>query len=110
MLSKWIGTGAIGIAEGIETAMSASALFDMPVWDAISARMLEKWLPPEGAEEVAIFGDNDLKFGGQSASYRLAHRLAAGPLRLPVTVQIPKHPGTDWADEYMARYRAKEDA
>jgi putative DNA primase/helicase len=30
-LSEWHGKGALGIAEGIETAMSASALFDMPI-------------------------------------------------------------------------------
>lgn len=27
-----------------------------------------------------------------------------------VIYPTPKHPGTDWADEYMARFRAKEDA
>src|SRR5947199_194195 len=36
------GLGTLGIAEGIETALSASALFDIPVWSAISAPLLKK--------------------------------------------------------------------
>lgn len=103
MLSEWTGSGAIGIAEGIETAMAASALHDMPVWAAISAPMLTKWRPPPGAEEVVIFGDNDPKFGGQSAAYRLAHAIATAKDAPVVSVHIPPVPGTDWADELAAR-------
>lgn len=101
MLSEWTGGGTIGIAEGIETAMSASAIFGVPVWAAISSGMMAKWTPPPGAEEVAIFGDNDLKFGGQAAAYQLAHRLAVKGM--PVTVGIPDIPGTDWNDVYRNR-------
>lgn len=92
-------TGTLGIAEGIETAMSASAIYGIPVWAAINAGNLAKWIPPEGAEEVAIFGDNDPKFAGQAATYTLARRLSAKGM--PVTVHIPDTPGTDWADVYM---------
>lgn len=101
MLSEWTGSGAIGIAEGIETAMSASAMFQIPVWAAISAGMLAKWSPPSGAEEVVIFGDNDPKFAGQAAAYALARRIATKPDAPTVTVKIPTTIGTDWADEYM---------
>lgn len=101
MLSEWTKSGTLGIAEGIETAMSASALFDIPVWAAINSTMLEKWTPPEGCEEVAIFGDNDAKFGGQAAAYRLAHRLAVKGIS--VTVNIPNIAGDDWNDVLMHR-------
>ena len=97
-LSEFNG-GIIGIAEGIETALSASALYQIPVWAAINAGNLAKWIPPEGTEEVAIFGDNDPKFAGQAAAYALARRLASK--NTPVTVHIPPMPGTDWADVYM---------
>ena len=97
-LSEFNG-GIIGIAEGIETALSASALYQIPVWAAINAGNLAKWIPPEGTEEVAIFGDNDAKFAGQAAAYALARRLASK--NTPVTVHIPPMPGTDWADVYM---------
>jgi putative DNA primase/helicase len=96
-LSDYHG-GPLGIAEGIETALSASAIFSLPVWAAINSNMLEKWFPPEGCEEVAVFGDNDPKFGGQAAAYRLAHRLSVKGLH--VTVHIPEFAGEDWNDVY----------
>ena len=92
-------SGAIGIAEGIETAMSASALYGLPVWAAINSAQLGKWTPPEGADEVAIFGDNDPKFGGQAAAFTLAHRLAVKGLA--VNVHIPEITGQDWNDVLM---------
>lgn len=95
-LSEWTFSGPLGIAEGIETAMAASARFDVPVWSAINATMLAKWLPPDGCEEVVIFGDHDASYAGHAAAYRLAHRLAAR--KIPVSVQIPPIPGEDWAD------------
>lgn len=98
MLSDWPGYGAIGIAEGIETAMSASALFDMPVWAALNTSMMTKWFPPEGAEEVLIFADNDQKYGGQAAAYALACRLISKGFE--VKVRTPRIIGTDWADEW----------
>lgn len=100
MLSEFFG-GRLGIAEGIETALSASAMFEMPVWAAISSAMLAKWSPPEGCEEVAIFADNDPKFGGQAAAFALAHRLATGRTAVPVTVHVPDRVGDDWADVYL---------
>lgn len=94
-LSEWTG-GALGIAEGIETALSASALYEMPVWAAINANMLAKWVPPEGCEEIAIFGDNDAKMAGQAAAYHLAHRLLVKGRQ--ASVHIPDIVGTDWND------------
>lgn len=109
MLSDWTESGPLGITEGIETAMAASAIFNIPVWAAISSSMMRKWLPPQGCEEIVIFGDNDLKYGGQAAAYHLAHRLAAK--NLPVRqVLIPDTPGEDWADEYLRKsIRRKDD-
>lgn len=99
-LSDYHG-GPLGIAEGIETAMAASRLWSMPVWSALNAAMLAKWLPPDGCEEVAIFGDNDAKFAGHAAAYRLAQRLAVKGIQ--VSVHIPEGVGMDWADELGRR-------
>lgn len=99
MLSEFHG-GKLGIAEGIETALSASAMFEMPVWSAISSALLAKWSPPEGCDEVAVFADNDPKFGGQAAAFALAHRLSTGKGAIPVTVHVPDRTGEDWADVY----------
>jgi putative DNA primase/helicase len=99
-LSEFVPGGALGIAEGIETALAASALFEMPVWSAINTAILKKWMPPEGCQEVAIFADNDAKFGGQGAAYTLAHRLAVKGAR--VTVHVPDRAGRDWNDVLLA--------
>ena len=86
----------LGIAEGIETAIAAAKRFQMPVWAAINANMLARWVPPAGVSEVVVFGDCDQKFGGQAAAYALAHRLAVKGVE--VTVSIPEAVGMDWAD------------
>lgn len=93
--------GTLGIAEGIETAMSASALYSVPVWASINSAMMAKWQPPEGCDDVAIFADNDPKFGGQAAAFSLAHRLAVKGLN--VTVNMPPIPGEDFNDIWLRR-------
>jgi putative DNA primase/helicase len=85
----------LGIAEGIETALSASILFHLPVWATTSDWMLRNWQPPRGVKHITIFGDNDSSFAGQRAAYDLAFRLARG---FNVTVEIPPTPDTDWND------------
>jgi putative DNA primase/helicase len=85
----------LGIAEGIETALSASVLFNVPVWAAISAPLLKKWRPPMGVEKVIIFGDNDESFTGQEAAYSLARSLSGD---VEVEVKIPTMAGWDWND------------
>lgn len=100
-LCEYVAGGPLGVAEGIETAMSASALYEIPVWAAINSALLKKWMPPEGCTEVAVFGDNDPKFGGQAAAWALAHRLAVKGVT--VTVHVPEKPGTDFNDVWMER-------
>jgi len=87
----------LGIAEGIETALAASIRFQTPVWAATNAVLLEAWVPPAGAKEILIAGDNDASFTGQSAAYALAHRLVRDGYA--VEIQIPGETGKDWADE-----------
>lgn len=86
----------LGIAEGIETALAACIRFDVPVWAATNAVLLEAWVPPAGVERVLIAGDNDASFTGQAAAFELARRLVQKGLA--VEVQIPDGVGVDWAD------------
>lgn len=91
----------LGIAEGIETALAASKLFEIPCWAALNAGMLDAWAPPEGVNEVFIFGDNDPSFAGQEAAYGLARRLTTQGIR--ARVEIPAFVGTDWNDALLAK-------
>lgn len=89
----------LGIAEGIETALAASALDGIPVWAAYSATLLEQWRAPEGVVRVVVYGDHDESYTGQAAAYALAKRLRHEGYA--VTVRIPERVG-DWADEVSA--------
>jgi len=88
----------MGVAEGIETAMSASLMFDVPVWACVNGGLLAKWIPPEVAERVIVFGDNDENYTGQAKAYHLANRLEV-QFKRKVTVMIPPRAGTDWNDQ-----------
>jgi putative DNA primase/helicase len=91
----------VGVAEGIENALAAARLFQVPTWAAICAKMLENFEPPAGVEAVTIFGDNDRNYVGQRATHTLAARLSSRGLS--VEVQIPSEPGDDWNDVLLAR-------
>lgn len=86
----------LGIAEGIETALSAWRLFGVPVWAALNEGNLRKWYPPEQITKVVIFGDNDKNFVGQRSAYECAHNCSK--LGKQVEVMIPETSGDDWND------------
>ena len=87
----------MGIGEGLETCLSASILFGVPVWAALTAGNLIKWQPPDECKNVIIFGDRDESFTGQMAAYSLAYRLHADGRG--VEVRFPdSDDGADWND------------
>lgn len=87
----------LGIAEGIETAIAASLLHEVPCWAALNAGLLSRWTPPPGVRRVLVFADNDRNFAGQNAAYQLANRLAVKG-KLDVEVRAPEREGFDWND------------
>lgn len=90
--------GVLGIAEGIETAAAVSKLFGVPCWAALNAGNLEGWTPPDEVK-VIVFGDNDLSFTGQAASYALGKRLKRE--KREVEIRLPTQPGWDWNDVFL---------
>ena len=87
----------MGIAEGIETALSASMLFGITVWSALSKGGVAKWKAPEGAKNIIIFADRDANFSGQNAAYALAYRLSTEGKN--VEVRMPdREEGKDFND------------
>lgn len=91
----------LGIAEGIETAFAASILFNMPVWSALTADLLQAWDPPQDVDTVIIFGDHDASLTGQAAAFGLGRRLRAKGLT--VVVELPMRMGVDWNDVLVER-------
>jgi putative DNA primase/helicase len=92
----------LGIAEGIETALSATALTGVPCWAALNRVLLQKWIAPAGVKRVVIFGDSDAKFDGQAAAFALASRLSRGN-QIDVDVRIPPKIGEDWNDVWLQK-------
>lgn len=90
----------LGIAEGIETALAAAELFEVPTWSCISTAGIESFEPPEGVREIVVFADHDANFAGQKAGYAAAHRLSLKGYE--VEVCIPPTVG-DWFDELNRR-------
>ena len=93
-LMKVSGAGLIGVAEGIETALSCHELYNIPVWCAPNAILLESWVPPTdgSVKQVVVFGDNDSNYTGQKAAYMLGNKLVV-QYGLNVDVEIPGSTG-----------------
>jgi putative DNA primase/helicase len=87
--------GQLGIAEGVETALAAYQLFDIPTWAALAAGNLEAFEPPSGIGRLIVFADNDENYVGQAAAFALAKRMAKDGIACEV--RIPPDPG-DWLD------------
>lgn len=87
-------TTIMGIAEGIESALSAALLFRAPVWAALGARINQVALPPE-VRHVVIFADNG------EPGVRAAERAASAHMRLGRAVEItyPPFGFNDFNDE-----------
>ncbi|MFO8008689.1 MAG: toprim domain-containing protein [Candidatus Brocadiia bacterium] len=86
----------LGIAEGVETAIAARMLHDIPTWAALNTALLGEFRWPPGTEKLVIFADNDRHMAGHAAAYKLAHRaLLQG---LEVDIRIPERVGADWND------------
>ena len=102
-------TDVLAVAEGIETAIAAYELFNVPVWAVLNSGNMEKWRPPESVRALHIFGDNDShkEFAGQSAAFNLARAVRRETERtVDVEVHIPPTQGTDWLDVLNSRKAA----
>ena len=89
----------LGIAEGIETALSCTQLFGIQTWSCMTAGLMEKWFPPEGCKKVVVYADNDLSFAGIRSAGILANKLFSKGFS--VEIKTPEEKGTDWNDVLM---------
>ena len=92
-------TGRLGLAEGIESAMSAMQLFGIPCWATLGNERFGLVAIPESVRELHLFIDNDL--GGELADLR-ARKAYLAPGRV-IQTRAPASTGFDWNDELKAR-------
>ncbi len=62
----------LGIAEGIESALSAHDMYDVPTWSVVNSGFMKKFRAPLGVTKLMIFADNDRSLTGHSAAFECA--------------------------------------
>ena len=88
----------LGLAEGIETALSAAVLFDVPCWATLGTERFGRVAIPGTVRELLLFLDHDC--GGRRAE-RLAREAFAHVRR--IVAHVPDRPGEDWNDVLRER-------
>ena len=91
--------GRLGLAEGIESALSAMQLFGIPCWATLGNERFGHVAIPESVRELHLFIDNDP--GGELADQRA--RKAYSASGRVIRSRVPASTGFDWNDELKAR-------
>jgi hypothetical protein len=95
--------GQLGLAEGIESAMSAYALTGVPTWATLGNERFGLVAIPESVTELHLFVDHD--DGGNLARERgMATYAAEGRI---IRVRKPSAVGSDWNDALQDWLRRK---
>lgn len=89
--------GQLIVAEGIETALAARELFDLPSAAALSCYGLQYFQPPPSVKELFIVADNDPNGAGIKAAQSLA--LSAVKNHIQAHIWQPENIGFDALDE-----------
>ncbi|MBS0505527.1 MAG: toprim domain-containing protein [Proteobacteria bacterium] len=91
--------GRLGLAEGIESALSATQMFGVPCWATLGNERFGLVAIPESVRELHLFIDNDR--GGELANQRALKAYSAS-CRV-IQSRAPASAGFDWNDELKAR-------
>mgnify|MGYP000011664021 CR=1 FL=1 len=94
---------AIGIAEGIETALAVNAM-GCHCWSTLNSAGIQSFIPPAGVKTICIFTDNDISNGGQIAAFKAKERLEQDGYE--VKCYLPRVKGkenesVDWLDYFL---------
>lgn len=90
--------GKLGLAEGIETALSAKQLSSIPCWATLGTERFGLVTIPESVTELHLFIDHDA--GGAQAEARA--RAAYAREGRTILTHRPPQPGTDFNDVVVA--------
>lgn len=64
----------LGVAEGIETALSCYQVYGVNTWATINSTFMKKFRVPAGVKHLIVFADMDLHSAtGQAAAFECAH-------------------------------------
>lgn len=102
--------GTLGVAEGIETALSAFRATGIPTWSTVNAQLMKSFEVPEGVHTVIIWADKDKSLTGEIAANVLKTRLESQGIL--VLVMLPPTPipagakSIDWNDVLVEQGRA----
>ena len=91
--------GRLGLAEGIESALSAMQLFGVPCWATLGNERFGLVTIPESVRELHLFLDNDA--GGDLAEERAREAYARAGRR--IAAMRPSNFDDDWNDVLMNR-------
>lgn len=62
-------TSTLGIAEGIETALSCKQIYKCNTWSTMNSGFMKKFRAPTGVSHLIIFADNDKNGTGLAAAF-----------------------------------------
>ncbi|ANI79169.1 DUF7146 domain-containing protein [Sphingobium sp. EP60837] len=88
----------LGLSEGVETALSAMMLFDIPVWAALGSERLDQVAIPTYVTRLVLFPDNDMA-GEIGAAKAMAAYAMPGR---QIDVEFPPARFKDWNDVLLA--------
>ncbi len=98
--------GVLGVAEGIESALSLGLLRGIPVWAAYCADNLGRVALPDGLREVLIGVDVDTSGVGERVARMLSSRLRSSPSPPRVRLLIPDGEGPRDCNDALRRHTA----
>ena len=95
--------GRLGLAEGIESALSATQLFGIPCWATLGNERFSLVAIPESVTELHLFIDADA--GGDLAEQRARESYACD--ERSILMHRPDQDGADWNDILQTRQMAQ---
>ena len=79
--------GFIAVTEGVEDALSAWLLWNIPTWAVLGTSGMKAFQPPEEVQEILILADRDENGAGQRAALELAGKLEE--MKKAVRIRVP---------------------
>ncbi|BET62238.1 putative prophage DNA primase [Yersinia pseudotuberculosis] len=67
-------SSTLGIAEGIETALSCKQIYNCNTWAVLNTSLMKRFKAPKGVRHLIIFADTDLNGAGHAAAWVCGHR------------------------------------